>query len=133
MEVIRTYTLNDAVLETITLVFDGTILNIKINGKVLDNESYQYHYIDVQYNNVYLPYEFSNKFINDLLDILHEPFPSDNSNEIYNNSIEITKANKISKIPKINGDDTELFLLHYPDFKSRNVINKKYTSLLLDD
>jgi hypothetical protein len=110
MEVIRTYTLNNIILETIILSYEDLLLHIKINSKVLDYESLQYHYIDVQYNNISIPYMID---INEFLDLLHKPFPSGNQNEIYNKVVYDIVINSVEYIPISESDDTQLFMNHY--------------------
>jgi hypothetical protein len=129
----RIYKLSNKILETISIYVTNYKLIIKINGSILDYESFQHQYIDIIYYNVTTPC-ITNEFINTLFDLLHEPFPINNENHIYKNyEVETNIDYNNVENPKNDRDDTALFLTHFPNFKFRNIINKKYTPLLLDD
>lgn len=143
MLVIRTYKLNDNLLETLKLFFSNNNMTISINGSVLDYESFQYQIIDIKYINVNInEYIITNEFISNLLDIIHEPFPN---NYDENNNLEvITKFNdniielvcERNELAKRHGNiinDTEKFIKDYTNGIKRVVENKKYDSLLCDN
>lgn len=133
MLVIRTYKLNDNLLETIKLFFSNNNMTISINGSVLDYESFQYQIIDIKYINVNTDeYIITNEFILNLLDTIHEPFPNDYDK---NNHLEIITKFIYDNITEFVYDrnDTEKFIKDYTNGMKRVVENKKYDSLLYDN